>query len=192
MLIYRKENQMKTASASVSRVERHNPLSFTRPITVSLLFFLALIALRSVDLFVLRLDHLITSRVLGFLLVLVFLRVLQKPVRSIGLHARNFDKAFLIGGLSLLILYAALYGVQFYRLSTAGETPRLVFAAFDQSAGAMGGLFFTSSYLFGQIVNAFMEEAIFRGVMLPHFMTRFRFWQANLLQAFLFGLAHLV
>jgi uncharacterized protein len=187
---------MKTSLSSESRAERYNALSLARPIVVSLVFFLAVIALRSVDLFVLRLDVLsdktIVSKVLGFLLVLGYLRVLRKPISSIGLHSRNFARAFLIGGLSLLILYAALYGVQFYLLSTAGETPRLVFAAFDEKTGAMGGLFFTWFRLFGQIVNAFMEEGIFRGVMLPHLMRRFRFWQANALQAFLFGLAHLV
>ena len=187
---------MKTSLSSESRAERYNALSLARPIVVSLVFFLAVIALRSVDLFVLRLDVLsdktIVSKVLGFLLVLGYLRVLRKPISSIGLHSRNFARAFLIGGLSLLILYAALYGVQFYLLSTAGETPRLVFAAIDQETGAMGGLVFTWFYLFGQIVNAFMEEGIFRGVMLPHLMRRFRFWQANALQAFLFGLAHLV
>jgi uncharacterized protein len=37
-----------------------------------------------------------------------------------------------------------------------------------------------------------MEEIIFRGLMLPHFMRRFNFWKANILQALLFGLAHLV
>lgn len=185
---------MKTALSSVSQPERHNVISLARPITVSLAFFLIVLALRSIDLFVLKLEEHepIFSRVLGFLLVLAFLRVLRKPVGSIGLHGRNFDKAFLVGGLSLLILYSALYSIQFYQLSTTGETPRLVFAAIDHETGAMGGLFFTSFYFIGQIANAFMEEAIFRGVMLPYFMLKFRFWKANVLQAFLFGLAHLV
>jgi membrane protease YdiL (CAAX protease family) len=187
---------MKTTLSSVPQAERYNALSPARPILVSLAFFLVVVALRSIDLFVLRLDGLpdpnIVSRVLGFLLVLGYLRALRKPISSIGLHARNFDKAFLIGGLSLIILYAALYGVQFYRLSLAGEAPRLVFAAIDHETGAMGGLFFTWFYFFGQIVNAWMEESIFRGVMLPHFMLKFSFWKANILQAFLFGLAHLV
>jgi membrane protease YdiL (CAAX protease family) len=185
-----------TTLSSESRSERYNAFSLARPIIVVLAFFLIVIALRSLDVFVLRLDELpdetIFSRVLGFLLVLGYLRMLRKPISSIGLHARNFDKAFLIGALSLVILFVALYGVQFYLLSTAGETPRLVFAAFDEETGAMGGLFFTLFYLFGQLFNAFMEESIFRGVILPHFMLRFSFWKANALQAILFGLAHLV
>lgn len=187
---------MKTTWSSVSQAEGRNTLSLARPIVVSLAFFLIVIALRSIDLFVLRVDELpdesIVSRVLGFLLVLGYLRVLQKPISSIGLHARNFDKAFLIGGLSLVFLHVALYGVQFYRLSSTGETPRLVFAAIDNETGAMGGLFFTSFYFLGQLFNAFMEEAIFRGVILPHLMRWFSFWKANALQALLFGLAHLV
>lgn len=187
---------MKTISSSISGAERYNALSLARPIVVSLAFFLIVIALRSVDLFVLRLDELpeeiIVSMVLGFLLVLGYLHLLRKPVHSIGLHARNFDKVFLIGALSLLIVYVTLYAVQFYRLSIDGETPRLIFAAIDNETGAMGGLFFTWFRLFGEMVNALMEESIFRGVILPHLMLRFRFWKANALQAFLFGLAHLV
>lgn len=134
----------------------------------------------------------IVSRVLGFLLVLGYLRVLRKPISSIGLHARNFNSALLIGMLSLVLLYVVLYGVQFYRLSIAGQSPRLIFAVIVQDSGALSGIFFTLFFLCGQFCNAFMEEAIFRGVMLPYFMRRLRFWQANALQAFLFGLAHLV
>ncbi|HSB01760.1 MAG TPA: CPBP family intramembrane glutamic endopeptidase, partial [Anaerolineales bacterium] len=187
---------MKTSVSSASRAERYSAFSLPHSIRVTLAFFLILIALRLIDLFVLRLDELpdetIFSRVIGFLLVLGYLRVLRKPIGSIGLHTRNFDKAFLIGGLSLIILYATLYAVQFYRLSLAGESPRLVFAAIDHRTETMGGPFFTLFYLFGQFFNTFMEESIFRGVILPHLMLRFRFWKANMLQAFLFGLAHLV
>lgn len=184
-----------TTLSSLSRSERYNAGALARPISVALAFFLIVIALRSIDLFVLNLelpDQMIVSRVFGFLLVLGYLRLLGKPISSIGLHTRNFDKAFLIGLLSLVLMYMILYGVQFYRLSSAGQSPRLVFAVIDQESGRLNGAFFTWFFLGGQFVNAFMEEAIFRGVMLPHFMRRFRFWQANVLQAFLFGLAHLV
>jgi membrane protease YdiL (CAAX protease family) len=187
---------MKTSLSSGSQAARTNIFSLSQPSLVSLAFFLVVIALRSIDLFVLRLEDLpdqtIFSKVIGFLLVLGYLRVLQKPIGSIGLHARNVGKAFLIGGLSLLILYATLYAVQFYRLSLAGEASRLVFGAIDPRTETMGGLSFTLFYLLGQVFNAFMEESIFRGVILPHLMGRFSFWKANGLQAILFGLAHLV
>ena len=187
---------MKITSVSLSRAEQHNTRSLARPIVVALALFLVVVALRYTEVLIPGLNTLpdksIVSKVLGFILVLGYLRVLRKPISSIGLHSRNFNKTFLIGVLSLLILYAALYAFQFSRLSAAGESPQLVFAAINKQTGVMGGLAFTWFYLFGQIVNAFMEEGIFRGMMLPHLMRRFRFWQANILQAFLFGLAHLM
>ena len=187
---------MKSSLSSASQVARNNVFSLPQPILVSFAFFLVVVALRLIDLFVLRLEDLpdqtIVSRVLGFLLVLGYLWVLRKPISTIGLHARNFGKAFLIGGLSLLILYGSLYTIQFYRLSLAGEAPRLVFAAIDHRTETMGGLYFTLFYLVGQFFNTFMEESIFRGVVLPHLMENLSFWKANIGQAFLFGLAHLV
>lgn len=92
---------MMTILSSASRAERYNALSIARPLAVSLALFLAVVAFRSIDILVLRLDDLpdmiIISRVLGFLLVLGYLQLLQKPISSIGLHAKNFDKALLIG-----------------------------------------------------------------------------------------------
>jgi membrane protease YdiL (CAAX protease family) len=186
---------MMTTLSSVARSERFNAFSLARPMTVSVAFFIVVVALRSLGAFVLQLDerpNIIFSGVLGSLLVWGYLRVLRKPITSIGLHGRNFAKAFLIGALSLLILYVTLYAFQFYRLSIAGETSRLVFGTIDNETGALDGTFFTLFYLVGQLFNAFMEESIFRGVILPHFMLRFRFWKANVLQAFLFGLVHLM
>ena len=180
----------------MSSVERYNARPLARPIVVALTLFLIVVALRTIEIFVPGLDALpdksIVSKVLGFLMVLGYLRVLRRPLRSIGLHSRNFNKAFLIGGLSMITLYVVLYTIQFYRLSSSGETPRLIFAVINKETLVLGGLSFTLFHLFGQIVNAFMEESIFRGLMLPQLMRRFRFWQANVLQAFLFGLAHLV
>lgn len=187
---------MKITAAPLSQAEQHNTRSLAGPIVVALTLFLVVFALRYTEVFVPGLEALpdksIVSKVLGFILVLGYLWVLRKPISSIGLHSRNFGKAFLVGGLSLIILYTALYAVQFYRLSSADEAPRLVFGAINHETMAMGGLFFTLFYLVGQFFNAFMEESIFRGLMLPHLMRRWKFWQANLLQAFLFGLAHLV
>jgi hypothetical protein len=123
-------------SSSVSQPDRNHALSLSRPILFCLVLFLAVIALRSIDLFALRLDDLpdpiIVSRVLGIILVLGYLWVIREPIRSLGLHAKNIDKAFLIGGLPLIILYAIIYAVQFFRLNAASESPQLVFGAINQ------------------------------------------------------------
>ena len=46
--------------------------------------------------------------------------------------------------------------------------------------------------VFGNVVNAFLEEGLFRGVLLRQFQRRYRFWAANTLQAGLFGVWHAV
>ena len=75
---------MKTSLSSAYPAKRSNIFSLPQSVLVPLAFFLVLIALRSVDLFVLRLENLpdqpIVSRVLGFLLVLGYLQVIGKPI----------------------------------------------------------------------------------------------------------------
>jgi membrane protease YdiL (CAAX protease family) len=45
--------------------------------------------------------------------------------------------------------------------------------------------------ILGNVINAFMEEGLFRGVMVRLFRVKLSPWRANVLQAFLFGLWHL-
>jgi membrane protease YdiL (CAAX protease family) len=186
---------MKISSTSISHAETSSAPALAGPVFTSLAFFLVLVALRFTEIVVPGLDTLpdknIFSRILAFLLVLGYLWAQRESVSSIGLHSRHFGKAFLIGGLSLILMYVTLYSIQFYRLSSAGETSRLVFAVINKASGTNYGLYFTLFNVLGQIVNAFVEESLFRGVMLPQLMQRFKFSQANMLQALLFGLAHL-
>ncbi len=78
-------------------------------------------------------------------------------------------------------------------LRVDGETPRVVLGVIDPRTGVMvAGTVFLSVYFAGQILNAFTEECIFRGILLPQFMRRMSFWKANLAQASLFAVAHLV
>src|SRR5512132_4157020 len=103
---------MKSRSTSLSRIEKNSAPTLAQPFIVSLAFFLVVVGLRSIGAFALRFDErpdIIFSGVLGFLLVVGWLRAQRKPVRSIGLHARNFDKALLIGMFSLVILDVILY-----------------------------------------------------------------------------------
>ena len=167
------------------------------PIAISLGFFFAIVSLRAFDLLVLRVDAwpdpTIVSKALGLLLVLWYLRSLQYPVSSVGLHARNAAYAVAVGGLSLMVIFASLYAIEFHVLRVHGETPRVVLGVVDPRTGAMvAGTVFLSVYFAGQVLNAFTEECIFRGILLPQFMRRLSFWKANLAQASLFAVAHLV
>jgi membrane protease YdiL (CAAX protease family) len=178
-------------------IERNQLHKSMPPIVIALAFFVAIVSLRAFDLFVLRLDSwpdpTILSKILGLLLVLAYLRSLQLHVGSLGLHTRNAAYAVGIGGLSPLVIFASLYAIEFYVLHVGGEPPRVVLGAIDQRTGVMvAGTVFLSVYFAGQILNAFTEESIFRGILLPQFMRRMSFWNANLAQASLFAIAHLV
>ena len=47
-------------------------------------------------------------------------------------------------------------------------------------------------YFAGQVANAISEECVFRGLVLPQLMRGMPFWKANMVQAALFAVAHLV
>ncbi len=59
---------MKTTSSSMSRAERYNSISLARPIVVSLSFFLAVVAFRSIDVFMPGLDSLPDKTIVSRLL----------------------------------------------------------------------------------------------------------------------------
>ena len=166
------------------------------PTVIALAFFTALFALRALDLLMLRAeswpDPTIVSKALGLLLVFLFLRMLGQRIGSVGLHTRNLGYAVGIGGGALLAIFALLYEIEFYSLRAAGETPQFVLGIVHPPAELLTGTLFLSVYFAGQIVNAFCEETIFRGVLLPQFMRAISFWKANFAQALLFALAHLV
>jgi membrane protease YdiL (CAAX protease family) len=166
------------------------------PIIIASTITLALIALRALDLLVLQAnswpDPSILSKGLGLLLVFLFLRTVRERIGSIGLHTRNLGYAIGIGAVSLLAMFACLYAIEFYTLRAAGEDPRVVIGIVDKSGVLIAGTMFVSMYFAGQVLNAFAEESIFRGIILPRFMRTMSFWKANLAQALLFAVAHLI
>lgn len=166
------------------------------PIAVPVLLFGLAAIFRIIDIFVLRLDELlgeiILSKLLGFFLVLAYVWAVGRTIASIGLHRRVLDKVALVGGVGTAIVFVAAFGFQYLALAGTEQSPGLVFVAIDPKTGLEGGVWFTVFLLLGNVVNSFMEEGLFRGVMLPHFMSEMSFHRANLLQSLLFGLWHAV
>ena len=158
------------------------------------LFVVALL-LRILDIFVFGLDELlgeiILSKTLGFVLVVAYVWLAGRKLRDIGFHTRLLGKSLWLGGI-VLGLFAASYGVQLATLGLNQEPAKLVLSAIDPKTGMVGGFGFALWLILGNIVNAAMEEGLFRGVMLTHFRTRFSPWKALGLQAFLFAIWHFV
>jgi membrane protease YdiL (CAAX protease family) len=177
-------------SAPVSFVQR---IALEKPILTSLTLLVIAFIFKWVDTFVLRLDErlgeIILCKTLGFVLVIVFVWAAGRKLRDIGLHSRQLGPSLLIGIIVAVITPAVSYGIEF--VTQLSKQPVLHFEAIDPKAGVTGGFLFVLWMIFGNIINSFMEEGLFRGVMVRLFRVKLSFWWANLLQAFLFGIWHL-
>lgn len=178
-----------------ARAGRLYRLSVTHPILVPVALLAIAVILRIVDIFLLPLAQAVGEaflhKALGFVLVLSYLWAVGQPLRAIGLHGRGAGRAVWIGAAGPVAIIALAVGLQWILSRAAGKEPVLVFTAIDPQTGLTGGAFFALVLIVGNLVNSFMEEGLFRGVMLPHFRMRLGPWQANVLQAVLFGLWHL-
>jgi membrane protease YdiL (CAAX protease family) len=171
-------------------------LSLARPVLVPLALLAIAVFLRVVDIMVLplaeRWGEAFLHKALGFVLVLAYLWAVGQSVAAIGLHGRRVGEAMLIGSVGTVLIYVLGFGLQWLVSRAAGKQPALVVAATDPKTGlAKPGVTFALWLLLGNVVNSSMEEGLFRGVMLSHFRVRLSPWQANVLQAVLFGLWHL-
>jgi membrane protease YdiL (CAAX protease family) len=173
---------------------KHN--AFQRPILAGIILMLVAFLFRLFDIFVLRLDErlgeIILSKALGFCLVVLFLWGIGKKLESIGFHGSRLSESLLIGVVITVLPFVIAYAVEWVVLRQAGHEPRLLFAAIDPKAGVTGGLLFALWLVAGNFINSFMEEGLFRGVMLNLNRLRLSLAKSNWLQAFLFGLWHLV
>jgi len=183
----------------MARSEETSPrlyrLSLAHPIWLPVALYVIAWILRVVDIMVLPLaesmGEAFLHKALGFLLVLGYIWAAGQPARAIGLHGRSAGAALLIGGVTVATIYVVAFPVQWSVSSAAGNEPRFVFTALDDRTGLSGGLGFALWLFVGNLINSFMEEGLFRGVMLTHFRLRLTPWRANLLQAAIFGLWHI-
>ncbi len=175
-----------------SKIKR---FSIEKPIQTGLALLLVALAFRLIDIFGLRLDEnlgeIILSKVLGFALVVVFVWIAGRKLKDIGFHSRFLYSSLLLGILITSIAFIFGYGIEFISQLQNGAHPVLHFDAIDPKAGVSGGILFGIWLVVGNCVNSFMEEGLFRGLMIRLFRIRLSFWKTNWLQAFLFGLWHL-
>ena len=189
----RKQSLTETAGTEGNGLYR---LSIARPFLVPLVLLALALVLRIIDVGLLRLDEkwgeAILHKALGFGLVLLYLWLAGRPVREIGLHGRQVGKAMLIGAAGTILLLVVAYGLQWVILRIGGEQAVITLSAIDSKEGKSGGLTFALWLILGNLVNSFMEESLFRGVMMRHFARRMSPWKANWLQALIFAAWHLV
>jgi membrane protease YdiL (CAAX protease family) len=167
-----------------------------KPILTGIVLMLIALIFRLIDIFILRLDErlgeIILSKTLGFCLVLAFIWLIGRKPASIGLHGRRLGESLMLGISITIVPFIAAYTVEWTVLQQMGQEPRLLFSAIDPKAGVTGGLLFALWLVAGNFINSFMEEGLFRGVMLNLNRMRLSIGKSNWLQAVLFGAWHLV
>jgi membrane protease YdiL (CAAX protease family) len=181
-----------SGSATVQLVER-STLPAHWPVLAPLALFGIALLLRLLDIFVLQLDEqlgeIILSKSLGFALVVGYTWWVGQRVVAIGLHSRTLLHALAIGAGITVAAFVIAGAVQVLALQS-GAT--IAVQAIDPKTGMAGGSGFAAFLIAGNVINSFMEEGLFRGIMLTHFLQRMRFRTANVLQAALFAAWHLV
>jgi uncharacterized protein len=174
-------------------IKRH---TLQRPVLTGILLMLIALLFRLIDIFVLRLDEhlgeIILSKTLGFCLIVLFLWAVGKKLSSIGFHGRRLRESILIGIVITMLPLTVAYSIEWMVMRQFDQEPRILFSAIDPKAGVTGGLLFSLWLIFGNFVNSFMEEGLFRGVMLNLNRVQLSFAKSNWLQAVLFGTWHLV
>lgn len=163
------------------------------PVAAPLALLVFALLFRIIDIFVLRLDErigeIILSKSAGFALIVGYLGWVGQRLSAIGLHVRELGLALAIGAGLMVVAFLIATIVQQLSL-TPGQS--LTLQAVDPTTGMTGGVAFVTLLITGNVINSLMEEGLFRGIMLPHFLQRMRFCSANLLQASLFAVWHLV
>jgi len=158
----------------------------SKPIRLAFSFFFLALFFRVVDIFVLEMNTtdfgILPSKVFPILFILLYLRHREKRVSSIGIHSDDWQRNVFLAVLAILVFNGILYCGGYLVLFIINIQPQIIFYKLDYIA-------FDLVY---QTANAFMEEMLFRGLMLVCFMTVMRPLKANLLQGLLFGLWHIV
>lgn len=158
------------------------------------------VLLRVTDVFVLRTDEWLGEQWLtkgvGVVIILLYLRMRGDGPGAIGLHRRRWTLALALGAAITAVALAVGYAVEVWILTALRHTPRFVVAFQDHvivpDTAATGGLVFGLGLLAGNLLNSFMEEGLFRGLLLTHLVGAMSVRRANLTQATLFGFWHLV
>jgi membrane protease YdiL (CAAX protease family) len=169
--------------------------SLARPILTCIILFILAQFFRGIDSFLLRLDELlgeaILTKSLGFLLVVVWIWLTGRRLRDIGLHSIKIGTSLMIGAVTTVAAFVVGYSVEILLARQAGAAPTLVLGAIDPKMGVTGGALFGLWLVSANLVNSFMEEGLFRGVMGRLGRLRFGFVGTLWFTAFMFAIWHL-
>jgi membrane protease YdiL (CAAX protease family) len=159
----------------------------------------ACLALRIADVFLIRSDQWFGEQVVtkagGLLILIAYVWFSSLRPEQIGFRAVSARSLVLVGlGLTALVLTVA-FAAQMSFVGALGSAPNLELSlqGFPFNAGSSGhAAAAVVGLIGGNLLNALMEEGVFRGLLLTHLANRMSLHRANVTQAIAFGLWHIV
>lgn len=165
------------------KVELSNSVN---PVVLGLLFFLIALFFRCLDIFILHMNQtvwgILPSKAIPIVIIVLYLRYKKRDISEVGVHSNLFSMNLILALLAVLIFNGIQTGAPYLFLALTGSQVQISIYKMD---------FIVFDLIF-HVTNAFMEEMLFRGMMLRCFMTRMSPLKANILQSFLFGVWHVV
>jgi len=174
--------------------------SENHPVGIAYILIFIIFSLRILDVFVIRSDELfgeqVLTKIVGLVLILVYVWSVKGSFGSIGLYSRYWKFSVMLGLLVMAMGLFTGYGAEWLYLYVTGAYPKLFVAAQGHALipenAVTGGLLFGITLFAGNVINSFMEEGLFRGMLITHLGSRISLRKTNLVQAFLFGIWHIV
>ena len=163
--------------------------------------FCILIIVHAFEAIILRMDETIfgenfINKLFGLAVIWVVLRILRWEWHDIGFSTHGFAKEIFLGFSLSAITFLIAYAAECSILMRQGNTVRLGFftTGFSLTGASVihNGFGFIALCLFFNVVNVMMEEGTFRGLFYEILRTDHSSKTAMFLQAFLFGIWHVV
>ena len=135
----------------------------------------------------------IISCVGGFVILLFYIRFINKPLEQIGMivSAHKIRKGILLAALFNLVPAVIVYAWEFYKHSSSGEHTviRVFYESTDNAYSVAGSSGFIRGALIGlviAVVHAFFYEMTFRGLLITLGSRSMRFAAINTIQTALY------
>ncbi|MHA2405718.1 MAG: CPBP family intramembrane glutamic endopeptidase [Candidatus Hermodarchaeia archaeon] len=158
------------------------------PILLAILFFVMAMVFRIIDIFVLQLHltnwSIISSKVIPLVLLVLYVIIVYRSFSVLGIHLKYLIINIILGVLTYLVYFVLPYILEF--------TIEIVFGLGPSVGLTSAPAFFIGYFIVFYIINSFMEEGVFRGLMMRCFMTKTNVTLANIIQAIFFGFWHIV
>jgi membrane protease YdiL (CAAX protease family) len=158
------------------------------PVLLAILFFVIAMVFRVIDIFVLQLHltnwSIITSKVIPLVLLLVYVALVYRTFSVLGIHTKYLIINIVLGVLTYIIYFVLPLVLELFIELVFGLAPSFTITVVPAA--------FVVYFLVFYIINSFMEEGVFRGLMMRCFMTKTHVTFANIIQALFFGFWHIV